>query len=467
MAKSIMISGASSGCGKTTFTCALLKIFEEKGIKTASFKCGPDYIDTMFHSAVTKRPSYNLDTFLMSDEVLCDTFYRHSEDCDMAVIEGVMGYYDGTGDDGFGSSSYEIAVKTDTPVILIVNGGGCSASVLAVMKGFMELVCDSMIAGFIINNVTEMTYRYIKKLAAKYFGRNMIAGYIPKLPKECLLSSRHLGLVTAGEIDNIDDIISKTVDIIRPCIDIDMITDMAGSINNPYMPGDSGSYEKAAAGGGTHSSHSDSSDGMPVIAIARDDAFCFYYQDNLEMLQSLGCTVEYFSPLADEPVPEYASGLIIGGGYPENHLEALAANKITSESVRKCIESGMPCIAECGGFMYLGRCIDGKNMTGLLDVESSNTGHLVRFGYVTVTADRDTLLLKKGQSIKAHEFHYYDSSDNGAACTASKTNGRSWQCIHAENNIFAGYPHMHFASNMGAAEKFVRSCGEYKRLKMR
>ena len=185
------------------------------------------------------------------------------------------------------------------------------------------------------------------------------------------------------------------------------------------------------------------------------------------MLQSLGCTVEYFSPLADEPVPEYASGLIIGGGYPENHLEALAANKITSESVRKCIESGMPCIAECGGFMYLGRCIDGKNMTGLLDVESSNTGHLVRFGYVTVTADRDTLLLKKGQSIKAHEFHYYDSSDNGAACTASKTNGRSWQCIHAENNIFAGYPHMHFASNMGAAEKFVRSCGEYKRLKMR
>lgn len=180
----------------------------------------------------------------MSDEVLCDTFYRHSEDCDMAVIEGVMGYYDGTGDDGFGSSSYEIAVKTDTPVLLIVNGGGCSASVLAVMKGFMELVCDSMIAGFIINNVTEMTYRYIKKLAAKYFGRNMIAGYIPKLPKECLLSSRHLGLVTAGEIDNIDDIISKTVDIIRPCIDIDMITDMAGSINNPYMPGDSGSYEK-------------------------------------------------------------------------------------------------------------------------------------------------------------------------------------------------------------------------------
>lgn len=143
---------------------------------------------------------------------------------------------------------------------------------------------------------------------------------------------------------------------------------------------------------------------MPVIAIARDDAFCFYYQDNLEMLQSLGCTVEYFSPLADEPVPEYASGLIIGGGYPENHLEALAANKITSESVRKCIESGMPCIAECGGFMYLGRCIDGKNMTGLLDVESSNTGHLVRFGYVTVTADRDTLLLKKVRVLRRMNF---------------------------------------------------------------
>ncbi|MCI6020904.1 MAG: cobyrinate a,c-diamide synthase [[Bacteroides] pectinophilus] len=466
MAKSIMISGASSGCGKTTFTCALLKILEENGIKTASFKCGPDYIDPMFHSAVTKRPSYNLDTFFMSDEVLRDTFYRHSEGCDMAVIEGVMGYYDGTGDDGCAGSSHEIAVKTDTPVLLIVNGSGCSTSVLAVMKGFMELVRDSMIAGFILNNVKEMTYRYIKKLAAEYFGRNMIAGYIPKLPKECLLSSRHLGLVTAGEIDNIDDIISKTADIIRPCIDADMIMDMAGSIN-PYMSCNSGGYEKIAAGEGTHSDHSDSSDGLPVIAVARDDAFCFYYQDNLEMLQSLGCTIEYFSPLADEPVPGRASGLIIGGGYPENHLEELSANRTASESVRKCIESGMPCIAECGGFMYLGRRIDGKDMTGLLDVESSNTGHLVRFGYVTMTADRDTLLLKKGESIKAHEFHYYDSSDNGAACTASKINGRSWQCIHAGNNIFAGYPHMHFASNMGAAEKFVRSCVEYKRLKMR
>lgn len=460
MAKSIMISGASSGCGKTTFTCALLKILEENGIKTASFKCGPDYIDPMFHSAVTKWPSYNLDTFFMSDEVLRDTFYRHSEGCDIAVIEGVMGYYDGTGDDGRAGSSYEIAVKTDTPVLLIVNGSGCSTSVLAVMKGFMELVRDSMIAGFILNNVTEMTYRYIKKLAAEYFGRDMIAGYIPKLPKECMLSSRHLGLVTAGEIDNIDDIISKTADIIRPCIDLDMIMGMSGSI----IP----------AAARIYAHRSGSSVKMPVIAIARDDAFCFYYQDNIEMLQSLGCTVEYFSPLADEPMPERASGLIIGGGYPENHLETLAANKITSESVRKCIESGMPCIAECGGFMYLGRCIDGKNMTGLLDVESSNTGHLVRFGYVTVTADRNTLLLKKGESIKAHEFHYYDSSDNGDACTASKINGRSWQCIHAGNNIcgtdkasvniFAGYPHMHFASNMGAAEKFVRACGEYKRL---
>ena len=473
MAKSIMISGASSGCGKTTFTCALLKIFEENGLKTASFKCGPDYIDPMFHGAVTKRPSYNLDTFFMSDEVLCDTFYRHSEGCDMAVIEGVMGYYDGTGDDGLGSSSYEIAVKTGTPVLLIVNGSGCSTSVLAVMKGFMELVCDSMIAGFILNNVTEMTYRYIKKLAAKYFGRDMIAGYIPKLPKECLLSSRHLGLVTAGEIDNIDGIIKKTADLIRPCIDADMIMDMAESIN-PYMSGNSGGYEKIAAGEGTHSSYSDSSDGLPVIAIARDDAFCFYYQDNLEILQSLGCTIEYFSPLADEPVPERASGLIIGGGYPENYLEELSANRTASESVRKCIESGMPCIAECGGFMYLGRCIDGKDMTGLLDVESSNTGHLVRFGYVTVTADRDTLLLKKGESIKAHEFHYYDSSDNGAACTASKINGRSWQCIHAGNNIcgtdkasvniFAGYPHMHFASNAEAAGRFVRACRKYERL---
>lgn len=453
MAKSIMISGASSGCGKTTFTCALLKILEENGLKTASFKCGPDYIDPMFHSAVTKRPSYNLDTFFMSDEVLCDTFYRHSEGCDMAVIEGVMGYYDGTGDDGLGSSSYEIAVKTGTPVLLIVNGSGCSTSVLAVMKGFMELVCDSMIAGFILNNVTEMTYKYIKKLAAKYFGRDMIAGYIPKVPKECMLSSRHLGLVTAGEIDNIDGIISKTADIIRPCIDLDMIMGMSGSI----IP----------AAARIYAHHNGGSVKMPVIAVARDDAFCFYYQDNLEMLQSLGCTIEYFSPLADEPVPGRASGLIIGGGYPENHLEELSANRTASESVRKCIESGMPCIAECGGFMYLGRCIDGKDMTGLLDMESSNTGHLVRFGYVTVTADRDTLLLKKGESIKAHEFHYYDSSDNGAACTASKINGRSWQCIHAGNNIFAGYPHMHFASNMGAAEKFVRACGEYKRLKMR
>ena len=446
----VIFAGTSSGSGKTAAVCAVLSLLKRRGIKARSCKCGPDYIDPMFHRSVLGIPSSNLDPFFCDTDLLRYLSQNCGEDT-VTVIEGVMGYYDGTGEDGTDNSTYTVASKTETPVILIVNAKGAAVSLLAAVEGFLNYRSDSNIAGVLFSRMSPMNYKNVSGLMKKRFGDRIVpVGYIPELPEECLIPSRHLGLITADEIDDLSQRLGKAADLCEGTIDIDAVLKIAGQADDP----DFKTPEIPKLPG-------------IKLAVAKDDAFCFSYDDTEALLRKMGAQLEYFSPLADQPVPEGADGLLLPGGYPELHAEELERNGISKQSVRAAIESGMPTIAECGGFQYLGEKLAGRRMCGVLPHESFDTGKLVRFGYATITANESGLLGEKGTRIRIHEFHYWDSTENGSAFHAEKPSGRSWECGVMTDTLYAGYPHLYLMSCIPAAEAFYRKCIEYKKTRRR
>lgn len=444
----VLIAGTSSGSGKTTAVCAILTLLKRRGIGVASCKCGPDYIDPMFHESVLGIPSANLDPFFCRDDFL--RYLLSESGNELAVIEGVMGYYDGTGTSGTDNSTYTVAERTDTPVILVVNAKGASASLLAVIEGFLNFVPDSRMNGVLFNNITARTYATLKKQMEARFGDAVRAvGYIPKLPEDCVLTSRHLGLITAAEIGDLREKLGRTADLCAESIDLDAILKIASSASEldftePTVP----QYPRIR------------------IAAAKDRAFCFTYKETLRLLEKMGAEILPFSPLADEAVPEEADGLLLSGGYPELYADLLEKNETSRQSIRTAIENGMPTIAECGGFQYLGQTLESRKMCGVLPHDSVNTGKLVRFGYITMEAKKDGLFGSAGTTFRAHEFHYYDSTDNGNAFTAVKSSGRSWDCVQYTDTLYAGYPHLFLPANIPAAEAFYRKCLAYKEKKL-
>ncbi len=440
----VLVAGTSSGCGKTTAVCALLTLLGRRGLSLSAAKCGPDYIDPMFHETVLGVPSSNLDPFFCDGNLLRATLGRSPGG--LAVIEGVMGYYDGTGEDGTENSTFTVARKTNTPVLLVVNGRGAYASLVAGIEGFLNFVPESGIRGVLFSNVTPMTYAGLKKLVEARFGTRIRAvGFIPRLPEDCLLGSRHLGLVTPAETADLTDKLDRIADLCEKTVDLDALLDLAGSaepleFDPPAVP--------------RH---------PPVkIALAKDAAFCFVYPDTLRLLSDMGAEIVPFSPLADEPVPESADGLLLPGGYPELHAERIEENGVFRESVKNAVLSGLPTIAECGGFQVLGEKLAGHRMCGVLPHESEDRGKLVRFGYCTLTAKSDGLLGKAGTTLPAHEFHYYDSTDCGSDLTAEKPNGKRWDCAVHTEGLYAGYPHLYLPACPDAAESFYLRCLEHK-----
>lgn len=461
----IMIAAASSGSGKTTVTCALLQAFLNRGLSLASFKCGPDYIDPMFHTEVLGINSRNLDLFFTDEETAKYLFIKNAKGAGLAVMEGVMGYYDGLAGKSTDASSYDLAGKTKTPVILVADCKGVSVSVAATIKGFLELRPDHGIRGVILNRVPQALYKELKSFIEEELSVEVL-GYFPEM-KDCRLESRHLGLVTAKEIDNLKGITAKLADQAEASVDLDRILSIAKEAEaiGCLMPAEIGKL-KDSDSNPPGTSVSGGRKRTPRIAVAMDKAFCFYYQDNLDLLEELGAVIVPFSPLEDRGLPEDIQGLILGGGYPELYLEQLSANKTMLRSVKNAIDAGIPCIAECGGFMYLHQRVSDKegrqyDMAGAVKGESFPLQRLARFGYVTLTALEDNLLCRKGAVLKGHEFHYWDSTNTGGGFYARKPlREEGWNCVVTEGNLWAGYPHIHFYANVSAAAEFVRRAFE-------
>lgn len=457
----IMIAAAGSGSGKTTVTCGLLQAFLNHGKKPASFKCGPDYIDPMFHSEVLGIKSRNLDLFFTDKDTTNYLLCKNAVPADLAVLEGVMGYYDGLAGKSTDCSSYDLARKTQTPVILVVDCKGMSVSIVALVKGFMELRRDHGIRGVILNRIPPILYEDIKILIEKELSLEVL-GYLPNMT-DCRLESRHLGLVTAKEVGNLQEIITRVAEQMEASVDLDRILALAKEAP-PIQYRIPGEIKKIREDSSNLLNPSGTNSAMPTvkIAVAMDKAFCFYYQDNLELLEELGAEVIPFSPLENEALPPDIQGLILGGGYPELYLEQLSRNKTMRQSIKKAIDSGMPCIAECGGFMYLHQWVKDREgsrheMVGVIEGESFPMQKLTRFGYITLTALADNVLCGKGSEMKGHEFHYWDSTNTGNGYHAQKPLRKAnWDCVITRRNLWAGYPHIHFYSNIEAAVEFLR-----------
>ena len=448
----ILIAGTGSGSGKTTVTAGILRCLKDRGLTTASFKCGPDYIDPMFHSRITGRPAGTLDPYFCEEERLRWIMSLESQGCDMAVAEGVMGYYDGI---GFSSeaSTWSVAKATGTPVVLVLGCRGIGASAGAVLEGFLHFAAeDSMIRGVIFNQLSDRLAPEAMKMAEKAGVRPV--GYLP-VDRRLTLESRHLGLVTAAEVRDFDERISTLAAAVEKTIDIQALIELASEARRIEFD----APEELTAGF--------QGSGLR-IAVARDRAFNFIYRENMDMLEMAGCQLVYFSPMEDEGLPGEIDGLILSGGYPELYAGSLSVNDSMRRSVKEGIESGLPTIAECGGFMYLHSMMEGSDgarypMAGVTGGSCSDSGSLSRFGYIEVTAEEGGLLCEKGQSFRAHEFHYWDSTDPGESFKAVKPDGsRSWKCAFHTDTLYAGFPHMHFCGCPEIVRRFLVKCGEYR-----
>lgn len=442
----LMIAAPNSGSGKTTIVCALLKTLLEQAYKVTAFKSGPDYIDPMFHSQVIGAKSRNLDLFMLGKETVKYLLAKNAADSDVVILEGAMGFYDGMGKTEK-YSAYDLARTTKTPVILLVNGKGAALSLAAIIKGFKEFRQDANICGVILNNVTAMSYKFYKEVIEEETGVKLV-GYFPHM-QDCNFESRHLGLVTAEEIENLQEIVSRLAEQAARTIDLGALLEIANSAEKLI-------YETPSI----------RSIAKVKIAVAQDKAFCFYYQDALDLLQDLGAELVFFSPLTDKNLPD-CDGIVLGGGYPEIYAEQLASNKSMLLSIKKALDIKKPCFAECGGFMYLleqfkDSCGNIYEWVGALPGETFMTSKLSRFGYITLSAEYDNMLCSVGDKINGHEFHYSDSSNNGQSFLATKASGVSkWKCGHTEKNLYAGYPHIHLWGNPNFARSFIYACDKF------
>lgn len=348
-----------------------------------------------------------------------------------------MGFYDGVSGTTDTASAAHVARAADTPAVLIVRPRGQSLSLAAEIKGFRDFAPNTL-AGVILNGVTAAMYPFYRAIAEK--AGLPVYGFLPPVP-DAEIPDRHLGLVTAAEIGDLQQRLDRLADAAMEGLDLDGL--LALACTAPPLADETAPVAPVAD--------------KPVrIAVAQDRAFCFYYADNFDVLRALGAELVPFSPLADEKLPDGIDGLYLGGGYPELHAARLAANRTMCESIRAAVRGGLPTIAECGGFLYLHRTLDGTEMAGVIDADAHLTKKLQPFGYVTLTARRDNLLCRAGEQMRAHVFHYAVSSDEGADFDAVKPNGRAWACVHATETLYAGFPHLYFRANPAFAAQFVR-----------
>ena len=453
-----MITAASSGSGKTMITCGLLELFKRKGLNPLACKCGPDYIDGLFHKQVLELEGMNLDSYFEAPEELRDKYSRLSKG-HLPVVEGVMGYFDGLGGSTTRASSWEVAHILDLPAVLVVDARGASVSLAAVIKGFLEFErpMGSQIKAVIFNRMSPMLYPRIRELVERETGIRA-AGFVPELDF-LKVGSRHLGLVLPEEIAGLREQMNRLGKCLEETIDWEFLEELGAEKEEMDALEEENTEASCTAAFSFR------------LGIAMDEAFCFYYQDNLRLLERLGGELVYFSPIHDRSLPEQLDGLILGGGYPELYCEALSLNESMREAVKKAAEGGLPVLGECGGYLYLLEELEAEDgriwpMTGVLKGKGYKKGKNSRFGYIGVEAEKDSLYLNPGEQIRGHEFHYWDCEvlEEEWVMRAKKPVGnRSWPCMRIKNQVMAGFPHLFYPSCPAFAVRFAKACVRYKR----
>lgn len=453
-----MITAASSGSGKTMITCGILELFKRKGLNPLACKCGPDYIDGLFHKQVLELEGMNLDSYFEAPEELRDKYSRLSKG-HLPVVEGVMGYFDGLGGSTTRASSWEVAHILDLPAVLVVDARGASVSLAAVIKGFLEFErpMGSQIKAVIFNRMSPMLYPRIRELVERETGIRA-AGFVPELDF-LKVGSRHLGLVLPEEIAGLREQMNRLGKCLEETIDWEFLEELGAEKEERDALEEENTEASCTAAFSFR------------LGIAMDEAFCFYYQDNLRLLERLGGELVYFSPIHDRSLPEQLDGLILGGGYPELYCEALSLNESMREAVKKAAEGGLPVLGECGGYLYLLEELEAEDgriwpMTGVLKGKGYKKGKNSRFGYIGVEAEKDSLYLKPGEQIRGHEFHYWDCEvlEEEWVMRAKKPVGnRSWPCIRIKNQVMASFPHLFYPSCPAFAVRFAKACVRYKR----
>ena len=443
-----LLAAPRSGSGKTTMTCALLMALKRRGCAPCAFKSGPDYIDPMFHRAVLGVESRSLDLFFSAPETVRTLYARGAAGHGAAVCEGAMGFYDGLGGVSDRASAWHLADTLDLPVLLVVEPKGQSLTLEAELKGLNSFRTPSHIAGILLNNCTARMHALLAPMLEEETGLPVL-GFLPKLP-EAVIGSRHLGLYTAAEVENLQQKLALLADAAEEHIDWPRLLALCEK-EPPALP-----------------VQPETPPARVRIAVAQDEAFCFTYAETLEAFRDAGAEVVFFSPLRDTALPENIGGLYLPGGYPELHARELSENTSLLREIKQKIESGLPTAAECGGFLYLGQSLtdaEGQSwpMAGVLPGEAKDAGRLVRFGYATLSADSDSLLFRAGESFPIHEFHHWDSTANGVALAAKKpVGGAEWRCGFVNEHFYAGFPHLYWAGTP-LPQRFAAAAENYRR----
>ncbi|WP_066048969.1 cobyrinate a,c-diamide synthase [Robertmurraya korlensis] len=453
----LVIAGTGSGVGKTTLTIGLMSAFKKKGLVVQGFKCGPDYIDPSYHTAVTGRPSRNLDSWMLNHELVKEIANRGSEGADISIIEGVMGFYDGKNPTSNDGTTAEISVITQSPVVLVVNCASMARSAAAIVKGFQTFSDDVNIVAVIANRVGSVGHYKLVKAAVEQECGIPVIGYL-KREDELSIPERHLGLIPSIERGELEPFFQKIGDLVLETIDVDKLYDLAQAPEIVVQEEQLG-IKKAKD---------------IRIAIARDAAFNFYYQENLEMLESYGAELVEFSPLNGECLPEHVDGLYIGGGFPEEFVQELSQFNEVKYSIKIAIENGLPTLAECGGFMYLTDAIgttEGQSypMIGLIPGVVQMHKKLAALGYREISGEEGNMLFKHNLHAKGHEFHYSTFQPSSELPSAYQTKGM--RGLKKEGfltrNLVAGYTHLHFGSCPEIVENWVELCRKEKESRSR
>ena len=443
-----LLAAPRSGSGKTTMTCALLMALKRRGCAPCAFKSGPDYIDPMFHRAVLGVESRNLDLFFSTPETVRTLYAKGAAGHGAAVCEGAMGFYDGLGGVSDRASAWHLADTLGLPVLLVVEPKGQSLTLAAELNGLKNFRTPSHIAGILLNNCTARMHALLAPMLEKETGLPVL-GFLPKLP-EAVIGSRHLGLYTAAEVENLQQKLALLADAAEEHIDWPRLLALCEK-EPPALP-----------------VQPETPPARVRIAVAQDEAFCFTYAETLEAFRDAGAEVVFFSPLRDTALPENIGGLYLPGGYPELHARELSENTSLLREIKRKIESGLPTAAECGGFLYLGQSLtdaEGQSwpMAGVLPGEAKDAGRLVRFGYAALSADSDSLLFRPGETLPIHEFHHWDSTANGTALAAKKpVGGAAWRCGFVNEHFYAGFPHLYWAGTP-LPQRFTAAAENYRR----